>query len=405
MDKHIHTQILTGEIAALSLDTSIFERAGLALESGLLAQLTQFRDSDVELVIASTVANEVRRHLARNATEATKALRSALQETSRHRALAQEFQQQLEALAQASATGEVERASQRLDTWVERSGAQILAESDYVTVRELMRRYEGAEPPFSAEGKKKHEFPDAVALLTLEGWAEERGTRVLVVTQDNDWKRYGVQSHRLIMVDDLGDALAAVQRLEEAGDPAGRLALLLEAGDPLGLQAAVLGAARHQSDWIDFQIEFDSQFTVQEEGFETETERIQLYHRSDVSGSFDTVLHRGHDAVIKVRGLAKVAVELHFSFEKWDGIDREYMDMGGTTLSRQIEVEFEALVNVLTDADGLSVDSVEILPVKYPIYVGELEPDWMNEPDERDLFDAPEPVGRDVQGLPGRRAG
>lgn len=63
MDENIHALIASGEITALTLDTSIFERAGLAMEAGLLAQIEQFRGSEIRLVVASVVANEVRRHL------------------------------------------------------------------------------------------------------------------------------------------------------------------------------------------------------------------------------------------------------------------------------------------------------------------------------------------------------
>lgn len=38
MDDEIREQIIAGEILAVTLDTSTFERHGLALESGLLAQ-------------------------------------------------------------------------------------------------------------------------------------------------------------------------------------------------------------------------------------------------------------------------------------------------------------------------------------------------------------------------------
>lgn len=74
MDEKINNQILAGEITALTIDTSIFERNSLALEGGLLAQLEQFHESEFELLIANTVANEVKRHLAKNATDTTKSL-------------------------------------------------------------------------------------------------------------------------------------------------------------------------------------------------------------------------------------------------------------------------------------------------------------------------------------------
>lgn len=89
-------------------------------------------------------------------------------------------------------------------------------------------------------------------------------------------------------------------------------------------------------------------------------------------------------------GLATVALHLHFSFEKWDGFDREYMDRGSATLPLGDELEFEALVTVMIDADGLNIDSVEILPTKRRMYIAELEPDWMSHLGEQEQDDAPE---------------
>lgn len=110
MDEKINNQILAGEITALTIDTSIFEKNGLALESGLLAQLEQFQKNDFELVIANTVANEVKRHLAKNATDATKALRTALAHTTKHRALSSAHQEELTALSNLAAADDDARA-------------------------------------------------------------------------------------------------------------------------------------------------------------------------------------------------------------------------------------------------------------------------------------------------------
>ncbi|CAE6861833.1 hypothetical protein R75465_07706 [Paraburkholderia aspalathi] len=252
MNERIHAQIVSGEIAALTIDTSIFERAGLALESGLLAQLVQFRKSDIKLVLAGTVANEVRRHLAGNAEKAMAALQMALRETARHQVLPGDLQQRMMKDVEVVNDGEAlsartrNQARQRFDHWVEWVRATVIDEAEFASIGEVMRRYEASEPPFSAAGNKKHEFPDAIALSTLEGWARASRTRVLAVTQDKDWKRYGEQSSRIVMVDDLADALAAFQRRAEAHGIARRIRESLGDGDSLGLGAALLVALAEQ---------------------------------------------------------------------------------------------------------------------------------------------------------------
>lgn len=387
MDERIHAQIIAGEITALTLDTSIFERAGLAMESGLLAQLGQFRDGDIRLVIASVVASEVRRHLAENAEKAVGALQNALRETGRHQALPAEVQRQLADAVDAASEEIGSRARQRFDDWVARVGATVLDEAKFASIAEVMRRYEIAEPPFGATGNKKHEFPDAVALLTLEGWAKSAGTRILTVTQDNDWKRYGAQSTSLVVVDDLADALAGLQRLAAATDAADRLAASLGDDDPLGLGEALLAALQH-NDSIRFTVEADSQFSFDEEGVDANFEEVELGDPADALSSFETVSFSDDVAVIKVAATATAAIDVHFSFDKWDSIDREYLSMGSTTLSRMAEIEIEALVTVAVDGPGeMTIEDVEILPTTHNLYFAEIEPDWMTDPDNYDSYE------------------
>lgn len=385
MDERIHAQIVAGEITALTLDTSIFDRAGLAMESGLLAQLSQFRDSDIRLVVASTVANEVRRHLAENAEKAAGALQNALRDAGRHQALPAAVQQQIAEAIDAGSMEVRNRARQRFDDWVARAGATVLNEAEFASIAEVMRRYEAAEPPFGASGNKKHEFPDAVALSTLEGWAATTGTKILTVTQDNDWRRYGAQSRRLVVIDDLADALAGLQRLAAANEVADRFAASLEDGDPLELGKELLGALHLHDGSIEFNVEADSQFSCAEEGVDVTFKRVQLDPR-DARTNFETVSYRDGRAVIKVVASVATEIDAHFSFERWDSVDREYMSMGSATISRAEEIEFEALVTVASDVPpgGMAIESVEILPTVHYLRFGEIEPDWMSDPDNYD---------------------
>lgn len=387
MDEKINNQILAGQITALTIDTSIFEKNSLALESGLLAQLEQFRESEFELVIANTVANEVKRHLAKNATDATKALRTALAHTAKHRVLSSTHQQELTALSSLATADDDMRARKRFDDWAQRVGANVIHEDEFASIGEVMRRYEAGEPPFAETGEKKQEFPDAVALSTLEGWAEDRNTQILAVAHDKDWQRYGAQSKRLVVVDDLADALSTIQGLGAAREPAVRLATLFSAGDAVGLHASVLDAARHQVDKFELHVEADSLFAVQEEGVEATVDDISLDIPDGTGATLDTISHHDGQAVIKVSGVASLDFNVYFSFEKFDSIDRDYVSMGSATIPYLVEIEFEALVTVQIDEDGLTLDGVELLPVTHDVYFNDIEPDWMSDPDNYDTYD------------------
>ncbi len=78
--------------------------------------MAQFRGSDIAVVIPSTVANEVKRHLARNAADATKGLRNALQKVVRHKAVSAAHQEQLQALIDEATQNDVQRARGRFDS-------------------------------------------------------------------------------------------------------------------------------------------------------------------------------------------------------------------------------------------------------------------------------------------------
>jgi len=382
MDENIHALIASGEITALTLDTSIFERAGLAMEAGLLAQIEQFRGSEIRLVVASVVANEVRRHLAENAEKSVSSLQNALRETGRQQALPVAVQQLLTTAVEEVSTATRNRAQQRFDDWATRAGVTILNEAEFASIADVMHCYEAGEPPFNVSGQKKHEFPDAVALSTLEGWAGKEHTKILTVTQDNDWKRYGVQSKSLIMVDDLADALAGFQHLAAATKVAHSLAASLGKGDPLGLGKALLSAVKQDDENIEFNVDADSQFSVEVDWVEADFQKIELGDPEDAKSSFETVSFSDGEAVVKITAIATAVIDVQFSFDKWDGIDREFMPMGSTTISSTELVEFEALVTVVVGVDDeMTIESIEILPMTHQMYFSEIEPDWMSDPD------------------------
>lgn len=382
MDDEIREQIIAGEILAVTLDTSTFERHGLALESGLLAQLKQFRGSDIRIVIATTVANEVRRHLANNAVRAFGTLEAALRETARHKALPLDTQNQVKQAVEVASAETAARARQRFDDWMVRVGATLLPEGDFASITEVMRRYEAEEPPFGASSNKKHEFPDAVALLTLEGWARSVPTKIVTVTQDNDWLRYAAQSKHLIGVDDLAVAMAALQRrLKVALEVVELLAASINAGDPLELMRSALDTLNNSDGVIEFDVDADSQFHYELEYIQATFEELG---RGLESHDFETVALKDGVAAVKVDATATALVDAHFRFEKWDGIDKEYLSMGTATLSRNEQIQVELLITVaLDDGKPVSIEEVEVLPTAHRMTFGEIEPDWMADPEAR----------------------
>ena len=74
-----------------------------------------------------------------------------------------------------------------------------------------------ASPPFEEPDKKKHEFPDAIALLSLEEWAEVNKTRILAVSCDRGWAAFAAESEWIVVDSDLASALAELPNAGRQG--------------------------------------------------------------------------------------------------------------------------------------------------------------------------------------------
>ncbi|MHC5719981.1 MAG: PIN domain-containing protein, partial [Nostoc sp.] len=76
--------VRAGQFKAITLDTSIFDAQGLRLESGLLKQLEQFRDSSTRLILSELVREEITSHLIQKARDAQKEIEKSLKQAKEH---------------------------------------------------------------------------------------------------------------------------------------------------------------------------------------------------------------------------------------------------------------------------------------------------------------------------------
>lgn len=63
------------------------------------------------------------------------------------------------------------------------------------------------QAPFKETGNKKNEFPDAIALLSLQSWAEENNKKLLAVSSDKDWIDFSIHKDHIDVIDDLAKAM------------------------------------------------------------------------------------------------------------------------------------------------------------------------------------------------------
>jgi hypothetical protein len=201
----IKARIAEGSIFAISIDTAIFD--GLqGFDNAVLKRLDQFHARGVRVIFSEIVAREIKRHVALDAKETQRALNKALrQHTNRWKLPAPDdagdpwaTKADADVLAKAQFDGFLETVK----------GEIALATGNPELSADVLGRYFSEEPPFGESEKRKHEFPDAFALLSLEALARDEGRLMLCVAPDKGWQDFASQSEHLVCVKDLEDALS-----------------------------------------------------------------------------------------------------------------------------------------------------------------------------------------------------
>lgn len=151
---------------AFSIDNSSIIQGGLDFEAGLLAQIHQFKSDPTDFIVSEIVVRETPKHLQASTKRARDTAISAL-----FRAFVTDL---LDDAARQAAIGALEDsrvvARKRLTSFFGgHRGRNRCREA--VQHRRLGKSHFETAAPFEATGDKKSEFPDALALLSLQEWA------------------------------------------------------------------------------------------------------------------------------------------------------------------------------------------------------------------------------------------
>ncbi|MCY4259922.1 MAG: PIN domain-containing protein [Rhodobacteraceae bacterium] len=274
-----------------------------------------------------------------------------------------------------------EAACKRLDGFLKESKCEVVKDSIFVSVDALFSSYFERNPPF-ATGKKKHEFPDALALNSLEGKAAEDGIGILVVSNDKGWRSFCENSSALYWMSDITRALSLV-----TAAPTGLRQAVVSwlAGDGEGHQVV--------REHIEYNVE-DIVFDVN--GYPTfgEMEIIPSGgHLSDITWPpdeqvdivrFSPVGDNEFEVVASVPAILFIRAHVELNFSVWDNVDQDSISFGGR--EEEIDCDFDVRVSITLHVSGETEDQSvtfqdsKIDPQSFYIELGQvdvLEPeDW-----------------------------
>ncbi|MDR6624471.1 PIN domain-containing protein [Caulobacter segnis] len=357
--------------AAFSIDSNILYKRIHDLNRGLLAELGQFKTASVPFLLSDVVRRELHRRALEQAQESHVTVMAALEE-ARGKRLAPIAT--IEALQASLVTPETS-AQAAIDTLIAVTGATPLPDS-LADIAEVTRRYFDVVPPF--EPRKKDEFPDAIALSALEGWAKANGP-VMVISGDGGWKAFGEISKHLDVVD-LKKALAELQSQEQRETAVRLLTTLVEAmigGHAPDLRAEFDLLTEGLLENLELEIEATSRFYFEEELTGITIDDWGITGVAD-GEEFDlTVVGVEESKTIFTLPIwAELTVSATFSLQHFDNVDREYVTMGRENLNASITIIDDLVVTLdgpLDEPDQVTVDRVELANAAPLVRFGEIE--------------------------------
>ncbi len=174
----------------------------------MLAELQQFKHGSVKVVLSEIVYRELLDHLTVEAVEAEAILNRGVRLAVQRGLVGSKDAIKLKEASALTIKPE-HAADNRLKAFLYATNCEVIrvAETGITRVVDL---YFSGSAPFEKSGEKKREFPDAIALTSLEGWAKKHNRKMLAISADKGWLAFQ-KSESLVVESNLAAALQNFQ--------------------------------------------------------------------------------------------------------------------------------------------------------------------------------------------------
>lgn len=374
------------DFAALTLDSNILRGQRYNFDGGILKQLEQFNGSPVEIIQPDVIHFEGVTHLSYEISEALKGARSNLKALGRY--------VEVDGFTSSHLGPDVsprELAEHKLNQFYKRINGRVIPSSE-ADVGTLMKMYFNSQPPFDTVKDKKHEFPDAVALLALENWAITNQKKMVLVSKDKGWRAFANNSPLLHVVEEVSDALSLFQPHTKVKE----LIALLQSEGLLEINSALFKSisdeikerAVSQEPTIDagsfFNFEYDD-VQVEYVGHKFAS------HTADEKLRIAIVLIEEDRVVLSLNTLVTIKVTAQFAFTQYDSIDKDYVPLGGALEQRTASYEADVLLHFEGDwtdvPNHLLLGEIEIQGELEHVEFGDVGPDYSQEHEEQQRWE------------------
>ncbi len=339
---------------AITLDTNIFRKNGYNLEFGLLGQLTQFKAGSVQLVLSEIVCREASKHLKESAHQDWLRLKESIKKSEKSFLLSSESAVAINKMLDSEGTPE-EAVQKRLKRFIEKTGA-IVVEAKNADVNKLVELYFTPSAPFEDNEKKKNEFPDAIALISLEAWARQNNKKLLAVSEDKGWEGYAATSTQIDLEKDLSQAF---ERFQEHVERAKKIILnLLNAlcnNENPDLSREINERIEQEVQSLQPDAEADSHVSYEVDQVDVSYNDFEFIHQEN-DCDFTIVRIGANKIVAKIPILIRLKAEASFSFYAYDSIDNDNVSLGGNSKEVDAELNMSALITFEGNFESVPMD-------------------------------------------------
>lgn len=364
--------------SALTIDTSIFIQNGLKLNKGLLAQLHQFKDNPINLILSDIVYRELKSHLDRKEKETKSKIESALNDASDYLNCCIDDMEKIKSLIKLNYQAE-SISKLILEEFIRKCGIELVKGEKYCEMKSLIDMYFQNLAPFKESGNKKNEFPDAIALLSLQYWVEENNKNLLAVSADNDWKNFALGKGNIEVIDDLAKAMDILNKqTDEALDSIiYEIELDLTKSQNSRIFESMYSAIENSINISEISAVSSFKYYIDDEQLSLKNIYI-LTEENEKRLKVYIIDYDSDKITISITCEVMCEVEVAFNFSVWDSIDKEDVSLGGTRKIVEISYETDVLVNLygnfLDGLQNMDIDEIEVTHDSLFVDMGEISP-------------------------------
>jgi PIN domain-containing protein len=319
----------------LTIDTNILRESGYKFSSGLLHQLEQFKGSSLKIVQSDIVHQEATRHISSEILKTQKNISSALKSAPKHLGIPERRIQfchdYLELTIDAKKTAE-----KRLTNFYKRIGATLLNSADYLDSTKLIQSYFKTESPFEEKQDKKNEFPDAIALISLEEWAKREEIQILAVSNDKGWKAYCENSENISLATSLPESFKKLipahiitQEIITAINTS------VESGDSNPILDSIAGPLEDIIANTFPEIDASSSYYYEDDESYLEYVSHKLAHNGDNGIELNPILVQEEEIILQLSAEITFNAYTSFYFYAYDSIDKDNIPIGKLSAESQ----------------------------------------------------------------------